>query len=129
MSKKSLSRHYLILLKKNGDIILNFKFHADKRSYNHESRKYGLLFFIVSCAGVLRSDTVFVCSDKKLATRVMSPPSYAAPSSMPARSPTRSPSRSPSPETGDNIQFITSFGGEEEEKPREFNYTMSLLSL
>ncbi|KAJ0176146.1 hypothetical protein K1T71_008320 [Dendrolimus kikuchii] len=53
--------------------------------------------------------------DKKLATRVMFPPSYAAPSTQPVRSPSRSVSRTPSPDTGENIQFITSFGGEEDE--------------
>ncbi|KOB76016.1 putative swap mrna splicing regulator [Operophtera brumata] len=58
--------------------------------------------------------------DKKLATRVVSPPSYAAPSSLPEKSPSRSPSRSPSPEAAGQIQFITSFGGDEDEpKPRE----------
>ncbi|KAI8432180.1 hypothetical protein MSG28_004641 [Choristoneura fumiferana] len=51
--------------------------------------------------------------DKKLMHRVVSPPSYAAPRS-PARAPSRTPSRSPSPEAG-HIQFITSFGGDDEE--------------
>ncbi|CAG9100617.1 unnamed protein product [Plutella xylostella] len=51
--------------------------------------------------------------DKKLATRVLSPPSYAAPSSAP-RAASHSPSRSPSPDRPDKIQFITEFGGDEE---------------
>ncbi|XP_068628766.1 CLK4-associating serine/arginine rich protein isoform X2 [Battus philenor] len=55
--------------------------------------------------------------DKKLATRIVSPPSYAAPSCRQrslSRSLSRSASRSPSPEN-ENIQFITSFGGEDNE--------------
>lgn len=66
--------------------------------------------------------TLFVYSDKKLASRVISPPSYAAPSSDAVRQPSHSPSRSPSPaeEASDKIQFITSFGGDDDEKPREW---------
>lgn len=55
--------------------------------------------------------------DKKLATRVVSPPSYAAPSSFApvSRSLSKSPSRSPSPEHS-TIEFITSFGPDDDEK-------------
>ncbi|XP_050343995.1 CLK4-associating serine/arginine rich protein isoform X2 [Nymphalis io] len=56
--------------------------------------------------------------DKKLATRVVSPPSYAAPSAFAAasRSPSRSPSRTPSPDHA-TIEFITSFGPDDDDKP------------
>ncbi|XP_026493997.2 CLK4-associating serine/arginine rich protein [Vanessa tameamea] len=55
--------------------------------------------------------------DKKLATRVVSPPSYAAPSAFAAasRSPSRSPSRTPSPDHA-TIEFITSFGPDDDDK-------------
>ncbi|KAJ2951824.1 hypothetical protein O0L34_g13987 [Tuta absoluta] len=58
--------------------------------------------------------------DKKLAARVASPPHYAcvsdAPRSPRSLSPARSASRSASPEP-ENIEFITSFGGEDEARP------------
>lgn len=56
--------------------------------------------------------------DKKLATRVLSPPSYAAPASQTARAASRSPSRSPSPlgpGPDSVVTFITSFGGDDDE--------------
>ncbi|GBP34930.1 hypothetical protein EVAR_26521_1 [Eumeta japonica] len=55
--------------------------------------------------------------DKKLATRVLSPPSYAALPTGPLATVVRSPSpasRTPSPAPPERIQFITSFGGDDE---------------
>lgn len=53
--------------------------------------------------------------EKRLANRVISPPSYAAKSSpTPKLRESKSPSRSPSPEVPEKIVYITSFGGEEE---------------
>ena len=74
-----------------------------------------------STVSVLCFKRNFDFSDKKLATRVVSPPSYAAPSSFApvSRSPSKSPSRSPSPEHS-TIEFITSFGPDDDEKPREW---------
>ncbi|CAK1543078.1 unnamed protein product [Leptosia nina] len=56
--------------------------------------------------------------DKKLPPLPTSPPSYAAPTEKPNTedaSPTKSNSRSPSPEV-ESIEFITSFGPEDEER-------------
>lgn len=56
--------------------------------------------------------------DKRLSTRVgTSPPSYAAPSEKSLLVPSRSPSksRSPSPKGAEKIEFITSFGGDEDD--------------
>ncbi|XP_013191530.1 CLK4-associating serine/arginine rich protein [Amyelois transitella] len=62
--------------------------------------------------------------DKKLATRVMSPPSYAVDAGA-ARSRSASRSRSSSPETH-AIQFITSFGDDEPPLPPKPTYSEKL---
>lgn len=51
--------------------------------------------------------------EKRLANRVISPPSYAARSSptYPAFRDSKSASKSPSPENTGKITYITSFGG------------------
>ncbi|XP_047507943.1 CLK4-associating serine/arginine rich protein isoform X2 [Pieris napi] len=55
--------------------------------------------------------------DKRLPPLPTSPPSYAAPAEKSKEaSPARSNTRSPSPEV-ENIEFITSFGPDEEDKP------------
>ncbi|KAJ3657944.1 hypothetical protein Zmor_009719 [Zophobas morio] len=54
--------------------------------------------------------------EKRLANRVISPPSYAARTSptYPSFRKSKSPSKSPSPENAGKITYITSFGDEEE---------------
>lgn len=54
--------------------------------------------------------------EKRLANRIISPPSYAAQASPtnPLLNVSRSPSRSPSPENAGKITYITSFGDDED---------------
>ncbi|KAL3267166.1 hypothetical protein HHI36_011303 [Cryptolaemus montrouzieri] len=62
--------------------------------------------------------------EKRLANRVISPPSYAARTSpdYAAFRQSKSPSKSPTPDNAGKITYITSFGDEEEEPPTKPTY-------